>query len=220
MVKLPRKSARLAELLGIIAGDGGISLNWQVKIYLNAVLDLEYSVYVQRLFHNLFGINTSSWIRNGGQPLVLTCNSATVVDFLVDHGAVKGHKFNNYIRIPEWVLFNVEYRKAFIRGLFDTDGCSFVDKHIYNNKTYKYLGVTITNYAARLLAETKNCLNDLGLHPTITTKNNLFIRRQNEVLNFIELIKPKNKRHINVIKRYLEEYRSGCNGTVSKAVVV
>jgi hypothetical protein len=39
----------LAQLLGVIFGDGGIT-DTQVKISLNAIADTEYSAYVKYLF--------------------------------------------------------------------------------------------------------------------------------------------------------------------------
>ena len=55
-VLIPDHNANLAELLGIIFGDGAIGNPWQVVISLNSILDRKYASYVTQLFNGLFGI--------------------------------------------------------------------------------------------------------------------------------------------------------------------
>lgn len=49
----PELSPQLAELAGVIFGDGGIS-QYQLTITLNRLSDLEYSKYVESLNYNSF----------------------------------------------------------------------------------------------------------------------------------------------------------------------
>jgi len=114
--------------MGIELGDGGINSDWQVVITLNADKDSEYADYVTDLIENLFGIDASTRIRDKN-TLKISCSSISLVEFLISKGAVKGNKIKQKIDILEWIIKNKEYKKAFVRGLVDTDGCLFIHKH-------------------------------------------------------------------------------------------
>jgi hypothetical protein len=47
-ITIPEDSVQLAEFLGMLAGDGGMS-NFQVTISLNSLLDREYPAYIADL---------------------------------------------------------------------------------------------------------------------------------------------------------------------------
>ena len=92
VIRIPRESARLAELMGIVAGDGGINNLWQLVISLNSEADKEYAPYVVALLEELFEIDVVCRKRPKKKVLVLVCSSVTFVDFLVKKGAVRGNK--------------------------------------------------------------------------------------------------------------------------------
>ncbi len=51
-ILFPSESEELAELIGIIFGDGGINNNWQLVISLNAISDYLYASYISSLTKN------------------------------------------------------------------------------------------------------------------------------------------------------------------------
>ncbi len=71
-------------------------------------------------------------------------------------------------------------QKAFIRGLFDTDGCVYLDHHIIKGKIYGNIGWTITTYADTLMAGILTLLNGLGFSPSNTKKQKSAYMRKKE----------------------------------------
>ncbi len=106
-----------------------------------------------------------------------------------------------------------------MRGLLDTDGCTYIDHHKYKGKVYGHIGLAFTSYSSYLLESIAKILKDLGYSPTISTKLRVLLRREKEVLRFFQEFKPSNPRHYDKLREFLEEYRSGRNGAASKAAV-
>lgn len=218
-ILIPKESMELAELMGVVFGDGGIDSNWQVVISLNAISDLAYASFLCDLFMKLFGIDVVFRKRKGENCLLIVCSSSNVVDFLVSKGAIRGNKIVGGLDIPEWIMENRDYSIACLRGIMDTDGCTYIDHHNYKEKTYGHIGISIASKSEYLLRSMYLILKGLGYSPTLTTKWRIILRKEKEVLRFFEEIKPSNSRHYKVFNKFLEEYRSGHNGTVSKAVI-
>lgn len=218
-ITIPTGSTQLAELIGIIAGDGAIYNTWQVKIYLNSITDLKYSDSVGKLFKKLFALETNIHKRLNENCIVLDCSSSNVVEFLMSKGAVKGNKVKQNIDIPPWIMANTQYRIAFLRGLFDTDGCTYIDHHKYKDRIYGHIGLAFTSSSFNLLESISKILKNLGYSPTISTRLRILLRKEKEVLRFFQEFKPSNPRHYGKLREFLEEYRSGRNGAASKAAV-
>ncbi|MCL4354898.1 hypothetical protein M1349_05560 [Patescibacteria group bacterium] len=125
-ISIPSNSIDLAELMGIVFGDGGINNNWQVVIYVNSLLDLEYSKYISDLIKKLFKLDVAIRKREKENTLMIVASSTTLVEFLISKGAVRGNKILHRQSMPKWIKKNKKYSKAFVRGLVDTDGCLYI----------------------------------------------------------------------------------------------
>lgn len=215
-IKTPSKNIKLAELVGALTGDGGLSLR-QVHLYLNLKKDKQYARILVNLITELFGLGVGQMQREGESTLVLTVSSTKLVSFLKNNGLPVGNKIKQEIDIPSWIYWRKSWGKAFLRGLFDTDGCTYVDHHKYKNQTYGHICVAITSYSEKLLLSVYGLLLNLGYKPTLNNKRNILLRKENEVLRFFEEIKPHNNAHRDIVKKFMEEYRSGRNGAASKA---
>lgn len=124
----PPKSmtVELAELMGILAGDGsvGVRLSSQVLCVCIHKPLVEYQNRVADLFLEVFGRRANISPKKRSVNNVVLC-SKFAVDFMNSAGLSTGCTYKNK-RVPRsiWASSN-EYRAAFIRGLFDTDGhCS------------------------------------------------------------------------------------------------
>ena len=131
-----------------------------------------------------------------------------------------GNKIKQNINIPDWINQRKSWQLACLRGLFDTDGRTYIDHHFYKDKRYGSMGVAFTSYSADLLQSINTILKNLGYSPTISTKWRVLLRRDRDIFKFFQECKPKSKRHSKKLKEFLEEYRSGRNGPASKAAVV
>ncbi len=197
-INIPKESANLAELLGIVFGDGGINNGWQLVISLNSIADREYSVYVDNLIKKLFKIETSIRKRPNQNTLTITSSSTTLVDFLISKGAVRGNKITQQIDIPKWINNNEEYRKLFVRGLVDTDGCLYIHKHKVSNKQYNNIGFCFTSLSKSLIASVAKIINEAGIKPYITDYGKrIYLYSSKSIGNYLGIFGSSNSRILN-----------------------
>src|SRR3989344_6968059 len=125
-ITLPAEtSEELAELIGILAGDGHVDFHpkcYDYIVQINGHLhdDLEYyQTYVQPLIKILFNIKLREVHRSSDTSIILTRKSKGIVSYLT---AIGFKKKGCIITIPQWIINNPIYTTKFIRGLYDTDG--------------------------------------------------------------------------------------------------
>ena len=194
-IRTPPDSTKLAEFLGILIGDGHLS-KYQVSISTNAVTDKEHALFSSQLIANLFGTNTTVRNKKGENTITVVASSTTLVDFLNTRGMPIGNKIKTQLRIPDWILKNNDYQKAFIRGLFDTDGCIYLDTHKIKGKIYKNMGWTITSYADNLISGVINLMGGMGFSPTYrSTQKSVYLRRRKEIVRYFTEIGTSNPKH-------------------------
>lgn len=123
IVKIPDKSEKLAELVGIILGDGHLHQKSNLITITGSLEDLEYyRTNVIKLFEYQFHQTPYLKRRNDRNSYYLMLCSKQVMNLFVNEiGLIRGCKVN--ARIPKIIFLNREMALAFLRGLFDTDGC-------------------------------------------------------------------------------------------------
>ena len=210
IIKRPTKSENLAEVFGALMGDGGITRR-QVRVTLNSVTDADYIRHLQRLLKNLFVIKVVVVPRKG-RAIDLLMSSRKLVVFLQNRGLIVGDKLKHGLDIPNWINERRVWQKACIRGLFDTDGCTYIDKHVIKGKIYLNLGLSFTSYSPRLLLSYASILKSLSFSPTVTTKKRVILRKEKEIFRFFSEIVPSNPRHWKVYNKFVVGCRSGQTG--------
>lgn len=200
----PRESTKLAELFGILAGDGHIS-EYQVSMTTNSETDMEHALHVKSLFESIFPISVSFGYKRAQKACVVYISSKNIVTILVKKGMVRGNKIQGGLRMPNWIQKNKSYKRFFIRGLFDTDGCVYVDTHRIGGVVYKNIGMAFTNRCIPLLEAFKQTVEDLGLHPTQKTKYTVFLRREKEIKQYFALVGSSNPKHLQKIASYFSK---------------
>ena len=129
-IKIPTSlTPDLAELMGIIVGDGHITLKRNKK-YENVIVghiteDKEYHLFrVCDLFRSLFNLQYIPQIFREDMALRgIDVSSKAIVTFLVEKmGLIPGDKMQAENLVPK-IIFNSssEIKAAFIRGVADTD---------------------------------------------------------------------------------------------------
>jgi len=207
-VFLPEKSAQLSEFVGIILGDGGITKN-QVSVTLNKVSDLEYSFYVKSLINNLFNVKVATYNHGTGCVVNIVVSRTRLVNFLLEMGLKIGNKVRQQAGIPEWICKSNLFTKFCMRGLLDTDGCFYVDKHRYKDKIYLNCGINFTNRSLPLLNFFRDNLVKFGYHPTQKTKFSIFLRREEEIVKYFKEIGSSNPKHLNKFNKYFNNKLGG-----------
>jgi intein/homing endonuclease len=123
---LTHESVELAELFGILFGDGHVKAypghNYHISISGNSLNDKAYHEgKIRDLFHHLFSVTPKVYYKKNQNTLVTQIGSKLIFDFLISKGMCNGRKDN--LVIPDWIRSSEIFFIAFIRGLFDTDGC-------------------------------------------------------------------------------------------------
>lgn len=181
-IKKVNKNGNLAELIGIMLGDGNM---WRthVKIAFDKRNE-KYIDYVEKLFDRVFGIGLRRSIIKETNQAYLYCYNRLVAQKLIDFGLKRGDKIKNKIGIPLWIKENIYYSKKCLKGLIDTDGC------IYFSKRDKQRYIKFTNFNTHLLGDFKKLTILLGYHFAKANKNNWCLYRKEEVARFIKEINP------------------------------
>ncbi|MFH1423658.1 MAG: hypothetical protein ABIG29_01730 [Candidatus Nealsonbacteria bacterium] len=203
----PGKSCDLAELVGILLGDGGIT-DYQVKVTQNKEADKDYSPYIVRLFKHLFGLDSTIRDDKLEKTRDIIVSSVSLVEYLLGLGLKNGNKIINQVDIPSWVKISDKFKKACLRGLIDTDGCFYVDRHKIKNKDYFNPGLIFTAYSLPLFSSAKGIFVSLGYHPT-GKKRNLYLRKEDEIIRYFREIGSSNPKHIAKFRGFLKEHRGG-----------
>jgi hypothetical protein len=197
--KRPHFSVKVAEFIGIVLGDGGMTKN-QIKITLHSVDDLEYSIFIEKLMEGLFGIVPGKHARHDCQAVNITISRILLVKFCTEKLGLKiGNKIKQQVDIPNWVMENDEFSVACLRGLIDTDGCLIIHKYKSKEKYYTYKKIGFTSRSAPLLKSVSSILNNLGIKNRFSGKYDIRIEANNDVELYFKLVGTNNPKHL---KRY------------------
>ena len=200
-IKIAKKSKELAELIGIILGDGNIHYfkkgkkigSYMLRIAGDKINDYDYITrYVFNLIKRLFNVEPKIEKRKSNEILVIV-HSRRLVEFLIEHGLKSGDKIKNNTSIPQWVFEDKEYLKSCIRGLIDTDGCIYSLKPKYPN----YYQLSFKNYNSQLLKDVRRAFITLGYPISNISKDiQIYLTQQKYLRKFYKEIGFSNKKHI------------------------
>lgn len=195
LIKIPSRSSELAELIGVILGDGTMS-RYQLAIYFNMRSERQLALDVRRDIFELFGIQSALSVipRNA---LAIVASSRSLVGQLEEFGLQIGDKAKNESTVPPWVFEKEDLKKACLRGLMDTDGSIFVHRHVVGGRSYSHLELSFTGYSLALLSAVQRLFEELGLRSRIDPKyGHVFLHRADEVNRYMIEIGSRNPHHL------------------------
>lgn len=207
-IQVPHRSVALAGFIGIMLGDGGIRSRYQFTVSFNKKTDREFAGHVARLIKRLFGIACNTAKRKGAQAADLVVSSVSAVDFLLKQGLVAGNKVRQHVDMPAWIKHNAEYRKACVRGLFDTDGSLYPHRYKVNGTWYEYLKLDFTSCSKPLLNSVQDILGLLGITSSLKGVH-ITISAQRDVNRFLAVVGTSNSKFVDRWKRFQERSHSG-----------
>lgn len=205
-IRRSKPDKNLAEFIGIVLGDGSITQR-QVTITLNRKDDKEYAYYVSGLTKKIFGIAPSFYIQ--GSVLDLSVSRTELVKFLIENGLSVGNKVKQQVAVPEWIQKNNVLSKYCVRGLIDTDGSFYIEKHPYKNKTYRNCVINFTNRSLPLLEFVKTKLQKLGFNAKKRNRYNICLGKEEQIFRYFREIGSSNPKHYNKYRRFMEEKYGG-----------
>lgn len=176
-----KPSAELAELIGIVLGDGNIfkfSRCQRLTISCNSSYK-RYIKHVYRLIKKIFK-KEPSVIQRSGPKCIDVCVHLQDIDLAL--GLPVGNKLKNKIKIPEWLFEKKEYLRRCLKGLFETDGHYGVSKKFY----VEY--IQLCSESKPLRKSTFRALRELGYSPQISDSY-VRIAKKTQLHRFIKEMK-------------------------------
>ena len=181
-IKIPDLNQNLALFLGLLWGDGWITRraiarvkqDWKVGIVEddNALLP-----YVHKLIKDLFSIDAH--IYNKGNYYYIMFSSRIIYELLNQtYGFPDGEK-KDRLYVPKQILSDTKLSKAFLNGLFSTDGCLTFTKWL----TKKYPRISFSSASIDFTKEIFYLLKEFGFVPHL----NSYSRRVGNPLYTIRL---------------------------------
>ncbi len=215
-----KHTAELAEIMGIVLGDGGLYSVRRNKFCMTVVfnkLERQYLNYVKSLFEKHF-CPYKFYSFDAAHTLMLNNGSIYVGRYLLEAGMRLGNKIRSGVSMPEWI-FQEKLLKYFIRGMFDTDGCIYRKYDDYAQIEFKLGSVP-------LISSLRIALIELNFNPTeikgyCHSKGGaginwqFYLSRQSEVKRFFEEIQPMNQKHLDRFNKIWGRRDSNPNSSVS-----
>ncbi|MDP3728891.1 MAG: LAGLIDADG family homing endonuclease [bacterium] len=191
-LQLP-ESKELAELIGIILGDGEIRKDGSIRIAFDPKKDLNF--LYKRVF--LLTEKILPETRIGFESYKRVCfGNISFVRYLKETcGLNAGNKFENNWEIPPWCFKKEEYLSATLRGLFDTDGY-----FAYTNGSLEVMYGRFSIHATKLVENIKRGLLVFSLNAIIIQDPDgrypISIYSKEDILIFFGRIGTSNHKHI------------------------
>lgn len=186
----------LAEYIGIMLGDGGLTVN-QSTITLNSEADRDYINFVTQLGQKLFGEIPKWYKHKNDKAIILYYNGVSLVTYFTTLGLKIGNKVRLQVGVPDWIYLSEAYKVACLRGLMDTDGGIFLHKYKVKGGKYFYKKLSFTNRSKPLLIFVYETLKGFGFTPKLVDKvDNMKVWLYNveEVERYLQVVGTNNPR--------------------------
>lgn len=187
------KTKELAELIGIILGDGEIRPDGSIRVAFDPKKDLNF--LYKRVFQLIETILPGTKIGFESYKRICFGNIAFVRSLRESCNLNAGSKFENNWEIPQWCFEKEEYLSATLRGLFDTDGY-----FAYANNSLELTYGRFSIHATKLVKSIKEALFLFNLNATINQDPDgrypISIYSKEDILIFFGRIGTSNHKHI------------------------
>jgi hypothetical protein len=150
----------LAYVIGIALGDGNLSRPNKRTTRLRITCDSSYPDIESEILTSLRALFPKNKVSKVEGPQDTYFNISVYsndLDVYMPWKVGCGSKFKQKARVPDWILSNVAFISACLRGLIQTDGS------VYSDRGYKM--VNFTNNTLELVMDVKNMMEKLGYKP-------------------------------------------------------
>ncbi len=189
-------SHKLAELFGIMLGDGHIS-HFQMTVTLGTK-EAAYARYVRLLIRKTFGGTPRITMSSRGHTTVYL-GSTEITKWLKTEGLVQ-NKVAAQVGVPQWIFGDTKYMSGFLRGFFDTDGSVY---------RLRYgIQISLTNRSMPLLVSLQSMLRRLGYTPSAVSADRVYLTKVPDVQRVFREIRPMNPKHRCRYNLFTRRWRS------------
>ena len=177
---------------------------YQVTISTNFVDDYEYTMFIAKLINQLFYLKPTLSKRKNMDCITVTISSVELVKYLMTKGVLLGDKIKQGLDVPAWVQHDKQYAKACIRGIFDTDGCIFQEKHNFGHKTYSYPRWSIVSSSPYLRESVCRILKDLEFSPKIRNNRSVNLESLVDISKYFKRVirETNNPKHLGRFRKF------------------
>jgi intein-encoded DNA endonuclease-like protein len=174
------RSKDLAELIGVILGDGHIGVfprTESLRIVGNSNNPGFIARYA-RIVESVFGKRPHIAKRKDSNAINITIYEKHISSRLGIPSGARGHR---RLLVPKWINVDDEYCISYLRGLYEAEGSYSVHQATY---THKFI---FANTNRSLLTNVSGLLSRFGYHPSVSTTR-VQISRKEEVQKLINLV--------------------------------
>lgn len=178
------KGENLAELIGIVLGDGNLYKHPRTE-NLRIICDSRDTGYIRHIVNLVEKIffKKPSVIKRKNENATVVSLYQCKISARLKLGV--GNKIKNNVGIPSWITSDKRFMLMCLKGLFETDGCFVEDKGNYTQI------IEFKNNCRRLRDDVYAILLKFGFNPQ-QGSNYVRLARKNEVYRFKELIEFRN----------------------------
>ena len=196
----------IAELLGIILGDGNISKKgYKLTISGNTEDLLYHETRVIPLIKKYFDVKPKVYKLKNKNSINTEFYSKSLINLLLRLGLQKGRKEN--LKIPSIVHNNLDTYRYFLRGLFDTDGTIKFSKQ--NKGINYYPRIEISQKPSKMTYDLKNLIKACQFNFSFCVSDNSrgYLKKDSHLAvyqvsgkenlyRWFKIVKPQNPIHI------------------------
>ncbi|MFA6269339.1 MAG: LAGLIDADG family homing endonuclease [archaeon] len=193
---VPTKSEGLAEVFGVILGDG--NLNPKTITITGNLYEKAHHKYISGKIQKLFGLKACTYNSKRCKATNLLINSVEFVKYFRANGFMIGDKIKNKSSLPRWIFEKEEYACGALRGLLDTDGGIY-----QKQKNYKRAIIEFQTESSDIRCNICELLRKVGFTPSKSDVN-VRIQKQEEVRRFLSLVGCANPKNIMRCKYFIE----------------
>ncbi len=203
---LVRITPDLEELIGILIGDGCVMFyphlrQYAINVNTNSLTDSQHLLKrVVPLMKKVWDVEPKIFTSKGENTIRCRFYSREiVVELLKLHPLIFWKTLT--CRIPKFILKNKKRSINCLRGLFDTDGSIF-------SKYNEYAQIGFRSLSKGLRKDILTILKKLNFNPSVDkSQGYIFIHRQNEIIQFFNLVGSANPKHIVRYKFWITNKR-------------
>lgn len=156
--------SRLAYVVGVAIGDGNLSNSNNRAVRLRVTCDTKYPNLIDEIIENIKSI-----MPNNKVSLVPRKNCVDVSCYsnqweeLLGWKAKGGPKHTQNVGIPAWIKNDTQYSTKCLKGLFQTDGCLYIDRG--------YKMINFVSIIPQLVKDVEGMIIKLGFEPKTYSVN-------------------------------------------------
>lgn len=221
MINLPKKwTEELAEETGWHVGDGSMNVYCGKGLYqLRGHIKDDKAHYIQRIkpiFNKLYDISVPLREMSSDGVFGFQIWNDQLVDFKNKLLGLPLGKKTDY-QIPLEIIKNPKLKLAFLRGIFDTDGCVYLE----NKRGKLYPRIEIKLACDKLSAKIVEICLSAGIRATRyvwkrkeknwSTMYCISIRGKEMADKWMKTVQPKNQKHIFKWNKFLKNQVKSCS---------